>query len=146
MAGPISSARARRRGGEKKRKSPCPPPPQRPRASAWPAISAPAHLLLLPTTLRAVAAGQEATHTAHHAGAATSDLPPRRNPAAAATGTPPTAGKAAAVSAGGPSDGPASPDADLLWTTHAGRITFERPAAGAPTVPTTMTLHGVAPM
>jgi hypothetical protein len=35
---------------------------------------------------------------------------------------------------------------DLLWVAHAARITFERPAKGAPHVPTTMTMHSVAPM
>jgi len=62
-----------------------------------------------------------------------SDLPPPRRSAAAVASPP---GDAAPSSS--------AEQADLLWLAHAAKITFERPSKGG--VPTTMTMHGVAPL
>ena len=64
----------------------------------------------------------------------------------AAAPTDPSSHRRAEKAAAAASGGDDADKVDLLWVSHAARITFERPSKGAPTVPTTMTLHGVAPM
>ena len=119
-------ARPRRRGIHSAPPGPC---HRRRRHTAAPGLApvrppiphphAPPHLhaLSLPSTVSIQATGA-------------SDLPPpRRSPAVA---PPPGYSTAAAEKA------------DLLWLAHAGKITFELP--GKDGLPTTMTMHGVAPL
>ena len=68
-----------------------------------------------------------------------SDLPATPRRVAAAASTP------AEAAGGKEKDGASAEPADLLWLAHAGKITFERPSK-ATGLPTTMTMHGVAPL
>jgi len=96
--------------------------------------------LALPRLSRAFRHAHTHTHTA--ALAQGTDLPPAPRRAAASTALPPPPGDAG----GGGSDAAAgrTEQADLLWLAHANKITFERPSKDG--LPTTMTMHGVAPM